>query len=114
MKGDPPSWPRGAHSIAVSGGPQVEPEKLDYHHYLPLFVEGLSETVHPWSFFSRHGTRDLLLRGGARILPVVPQLILPLKSACAAGPPVSLFSFFLSPLPASWRGLTRRAGRQMH
>ncbi|KAG7155069.1 parkin coregulated gene protein homolog [Homarus americanus] len=60
---------------------KVEVEKLDYHHYLPLFFDGLRETTHPYDFFSRAGIRDLLARGGDKILPVIPQLILPIKSA---------------------------------
>jgi hypothetical protein len=82
---------------------KVDIEKLDFHHYLPLFFDGLSETQHPWwviwpfchllpftewstcrsvrSFFARSGVRDMLTKGGAgKILPVVPQLIIPLKS----------------------------------
>nr|XP_045582115.1 parkin coregulated gene protein homolog [Procambarus clarkii] len=60
---------------------KVEVEKLDYHHYLPLFFDGLREVAHPYDFFSRAGIRDLLARGGDKILPVIPQLILPIKSA---------------------------------
>nr|WBG54463.1 parkin coregulated-like protein [Austinograea rodriguezensis] len=60
---------------------KVDVEKLDYHHYLPLFFDGLRETIHPYDFFSRAGIRDLLARGGDKILPVIPQLILPIKSA---------------------------------
>lgn len=59
---------------------QVDVDKLDYHHYLPLFFDGLRETSHPYDFFSRAGIRDLLARGGDKILPVIPQLILPIKS----------------------------------
>ncbi|OQV13935.1 Parkin coregulated gene-like protein [Hypsibius exemplaris] len=56
-------------------------DKIDYHHYLPLFFEGLRETTHPYEFFARQGTHDLLEHGGPLILPVVPQLIMPLKRA---------------------------------
>ena len=31
---------------------KVEIEKLDYHHYLPLFFDGLKNTKHPYSFFA--------------------------------------------------------------
>ncbi|KPP58507.1 hypothetical protein Z043_123660 [Scleropages formosus] len=64
--------------------PQVEIEKLDYHHYLPLFFDGLCETVHPYQFFARQGVHDMLEHGGAKILPVIPQLIIPIKSECPA------------------------------
>ena len=60
--------------------PQVEIEKLDYHHYLPLFFDGLCETSHPYEFFARQGVHDMLEHGGSKILPVIPQLIIPIKS----------------------------------
>jgi len=60
---------------------KIEIEKLDYHHYLPLFFDGLCETEHPWEFFARQGVHDLLEHGGAKILPVIPQLIMPIKNA---------------------------------
>lgn len=59
---------------------QVEIEKLDYHHYLPLFFDGLCETSHPYDFFARQGVHDMLEHGGTKILPVIPQLIIPIKS----------------------------------
>ncbi len=61
---------------------QVEIEKLDYHHYLPLFYDGLCEVIHPYDFFSRQGVHDMLEHGGSKILPVIPQLIIPIKSRC--------------------------------
>ncbi|XP_015203880.1 parkin coregulated gene protein isoform X1 [Lepisosteus oculatus] len=60
---------------------KVEIEKLDYHHYLPLFFDGLCETVHPYEFFARQGVHDMLEHGGTKILPVIPQLIIPIKNA---------------------------------
>ncbi|KAK6304164.1 hypothetical protein J4Q44_G00247500 [Coregonus suidteri] len=60
---------------------KVEIEKLDYHHYLPLFYDGLCETVHPYEFFARQGVHDMLEHGGTKILPVIPQLIIPIKNA---------------------------------
>lgn len=59
---------------------QVEIEKLDYHHYLPLFFDGLCEIEHPHDFFARQGIHDMLEHGGNKILPVIPQLIVPIKS----------------------------------
>jgi hypothetical protein len=56
-------------------------DKIDYHHYLPLFFDGLCETEHPYSFFARRGIEDMLFAGGGKILPVVPQLIIPIKNA---------------------------------
>ncbi|XP_013868026.1 parkin coregulated gene protein [Austrofundulus limnaeus] len=60
---------------------KVEFEKIDYHHFLPLFFDGLRETKHPYEFFARQGSLDLLNHGGPRILPVIPQLIMPIKNA---------------------------------
>ena len=60
---------------------QVEIEKLDFHHYLPLFFDGLSENDYPYKFFSRQGTQDMLVHGGHKVLPVIPQLIIPIKKA---------------------------------
>ena len=60
---------------------KVDVEKLDYHHYLPLFFDGLREQEHPYDFLSLEGTINMLDRGGSKILPVVPQLIIPIKVA---------------------------------
>jgi len=69
---------------------KVEIEKLDYHHYLPLFFDGLCETSHPYEFFARQGVHDMLEHGGGKILPVIPQLIIPIKSALAMRNPTVL------------------------
>ena len=50
------------------------------NHYLPLFFDGLCETEHPFEFFARQGIHDMLEHGGNKILPVIPQLIIPIKS----------------------------------
>jgi len=61
---------------------KVPLESLDYHYYLPLFFDGLRETKHPYVFFAVQGIDDLLARGGSKkILPVIPQLIIPIKFA---------------------------------
>lgn len=60
---------------------KVDVAKLDYHHYLPIFFDGLRELEQPYSFVSYQGSMDLLERGGPKILPTVPQLIIPLKTA---------------------------------
>lgn len=58
----------------------MELDKLDYHFYLPLFFDGLCETEHPHEFFARQGIHDMLEHGGPKVLPVIPQLIIPIKS----------------------------------
>eukprot|EP00928_Gymnodinium_smaydae_P053536 TRINITY_DN37506_c0_g1_i1.p1 TRINITY_DN37506_c0_g1~~TRINITY_DN37506_c0_g1_i1.p1 ORF type:complete len:340 (-),score=83.54 TRINITY_DN37506_c0_g1_i1:65-988(-) len=60
---------------------KVDIEKLDYHHYLPIFFDGLREKEDPYRFLAVQGTYDMLEKGGAKILPVVPQLIIPIKTA---------------------------------
>lgn len=67
-------------NVNVNFCPQVEIETLEYHHFLPLFFGGLCETVHPYEFFARQGVHDMLEHGGSKILPVIPQLIIPIKS----------------------------------
>ncbi|XP_072782163.1 parkin coregulated gene protein isoform X6 [Taeniopygia guttata] len=59
----------------------VDLENLDYHYFLPLFFDGLCETEFPYEFFARQGVHDLLEHGGNKILPLVPQLIIPIKNA---------------------------------
>jgi len=60
---------------------KVDIEKLDYHHYLPIFFDGLREKEDPYRFLSVQGVYDMLDKGGSKILPVVPQLIIPIKKA---------------------------------
>merc|ERR1712046_35480 len=42
---------------------------------------GLREKEDPYRFLSVQGTYDMLDKGKAKILPVVPQLIIPIKTA---------------------------------
>mmetsp|Transcript_44916 Transcript_44916/g.66071 ORF Transcript_44916/g.66071 Transcript_44916/m.66071 type:complete len:301 (-) Transcript_44916:82-984(-) len=60
---------------------KIAVELLDYHHYLPIFFSGLREIEHPYSFLAFEGVKNLLEHGGTKILPVVPQLIIPIKDA---------------------------------
>lgn len=76
----------------------MEIDKLDYHHFLPLFFHGLSETAHPYAVLARQGVHDMLEHGGPRILPVIPQLIMPIKSTC---PPLRLLQPFSQGVPVS-------------
>ena len=59
---------------------KVSAESLDYHHYLPIFFDGCREKLDPYRSFAIMGTYDLLDKGGSKILPVIPQLIIPIKS----------------------------------
>ena len=87
---------------------KVEIERLDYHHYLPIFFDGIREVEEPYRFLATKGVEDLLKVchlsltpqciwgavvelacsnnrsmqvGGSKILPVIPQLITPIKTA---------------------------------
>jgi len=60
---------------------KVDVEKLDYHHYLPIFFDGLREKEDPYRFLAVQGVYDMLEKGGSKLLPVVPQLIVPIKTA---------------------------------
>jgi hypothetical protein len=63
---------------------RVDVSKLDYHHYLPIFFSGLREVEEPYRIVAEQGVSDMISRGSAEsILPVVPQLILPIKEALA-------------------------------
>jgi len=70
------------HQSAVSKVEwKISPEQLDYHHYLPIFIDGLREKVDPYRFLAIMGTYEMLEAGGTKILPVIPQLIIPIKTA---------------------------------
>jgi len=60
---------------------KVDVEKLDYHHYLPIFFDGLREKEDPYRFLAVQGCYDMMEKGGSKLLPVVPQLIVPMKTA---------------------------------
>ena len=61
---------------------KVDIDQLDYHHYLPIFFDGLREVEEPYRFMARQGVRDMLQQGGeSKVLPVIPQLIIPIKTA---------------------------------
>ena len=48
-------------------GWKVEIEKLDYHHYLPIFFDGIREKEDPYRFLAVQGTYDMLDKGGSKI-----------------------------------------------
>lgn len=56
-------------------------DHLDYHHYLPIFFHGLREVEEPYKFLADQGLVSLVASGKDRILPVLPQLIIPIKEA---------------------------------
>ena len=60
---------------------------FDYHVYLPIFVDGLREVDDPYRFLSIQGVIDMIQAAPAKLLPVVPQLILPINNALATREP---------------------------
>lgn len=46
-----------------------------------MFFDGMIEIDQPYEFIARQGIHDMLSFGGTKILPVVPQLIIPIKKA---------------------------------
>jgi hypothetical protein len=81
-------YDRGDLPICVKHCPQeneinwkVEPEKLDYHYYLPIFFDGLRDKEDPYFFFARRGVLDMIEHGPQRIVAVLPQLIIFIKNA---------------------------------
>uniref|UniRef100_A0A7S2KYE5 Uncharacterized protein n=1 Tax=Leptocylindrus danicus TaxID=163516 RepID=A0A7S2KYE5_9STRA len=60
---------------------KVAIDKLDYHHYLPIFFDGLREIEEPYAFLAEQGVYDMMQMGSSKVLPVIPQLIIPIKTA---------------------------------
>ena len=61
--------------------------KLDYHVYLPIFVDGLREVDDPYRFLAIQGVIDMIQAAPEKLLPVVPQLILPINNALGTKEP---------------------------
>lgn len=66
---------------------KVDEKRLDYHHYLPIFFDGLREKEEPYRFLAVEGTFNLLQAGGAKIVNCIPQLIIPIKTALSTRDP---------------------------
>jgi len=61
---------------------QVDLDKLDYHHYLPIFFDGIRETQDPYRFLAIKGVEDLLAAGEPSSSP--PQIITDIQPGGAA------------------------------
>lgn len=55
--------------------------KFDFQLNLPIFVDGIREKSDPYRFCAIQGTFNLLDKIGGSIVKVIPQLIIPLKTA---------------------------------
>ena len=51
---------------------KVKVDVLDYHHYLPIFFDGLRETREPHKFLCSSAIDDMLEHGPNKVLPVLP------------------------------------------
>lgn len=61
---------------------RVDPGALDAATYLPLFVEGMRETEHPYRLLAVRGAKELARACGERaLLDALPRAVLPLKAA---------------------------------
>jgi len=66
----------------------VDIHDVNLQKYLPVFVDGLREKEDPYRFVAVEGATSLLdCCGGHQVLPVVPQLILPMKVALSSRDP---------------------------
>ena len=80
-------YDRGDLPVAISHGSgnkiawKFPIEQMDYHHYLPIFFDGIREKQDPYRFLAIQGVNDMLENGGNKVLPVIPQLIIPIKTA---------------------------------
>jgi hypothetical protein len=61
---------------------QVDLDKLDYHHYLPIFFDGIRETQDPYRFLAIKGVEDLLAAGEPSSSP--PQIVTDIQLGGAA------------------------------
>jgi len=53
---------------------------MDYHIHMPMFFEGLREVEDPYKTIANQGIREMIKKCPDKVLPVIPQLIVPLKS----------------------------------
>lgn len=80
-------YDRGDLPLAVLHGAKrkvvfkVRIQDLNISEYLPMFFEGLREMREPHAFIAEAGLLQMLEHGGHMILPVIPDIILPIKQA---------------------------------
>ena len=62
---------------------KVSLDTVDYHHLLPILFDGLREKEEPYRFLAVQGSFDLIegALNSNKIVPVIPQLIIPIKTA---------------------------------
>ena len=48
---------------------KVDVQKLDFHHDLPIFFDGLREVEQPYAFLAEQGVYDMMSSGWQKVLP---------------------------------------------
>lgn len=88
---------KGPTSFSSAGGPEYDEARakflraLDYSVMLPLFFEGLREKTEPCRFLAAAGLTELLAHAdAARVGPVLPLLVLPLRQALNTREPATI------------------------
>ena len=74
---------------------KVDVQKLDFHHYLPIFFDGLREVEQPYAFLAEQGVYDMMSSGWQKVLPceeIKDQGALFNPGRCRVRGPVSLLS----------------------
>ena len=80
---------------------KIQAERLDYHHFLPIFFDGVREPGEPHRSISFKGTYELLKANTKKSILCIPQLILPIKLALDTRSPqpvsdmLKILQFFL-------------------
>jgi len=56
-------------------------DSMDYAHYLPIFFHGVREKQEPHKFIARQGLQNMLDNNIAKVIAVIPNLVIPIKAA---------------------------------
>lgn len=101
---------------------KVDVQKLDFHHYLPIFFDGLREVEQPYAFLAEQGVYDMMSSGWQKVLPCEeikrPRRPLQSGSLSRASPPSPCYQSFECVQPGHTRfflgmtELTRRLIRR--
>lgn len=86
---------RGDFPVAISfSGAQrtlkwtADPKTIDLAVFLPLFLEGLTETEEPFAFIAEKTSQQAIAANPDKLAEVLPELILPLKRALDSRDPL--------------------------
>ena len=73
-------------SISFSGAQRTlkwlaDPKTIDLVRFLPLFIEGLTETEEPFTFIAEKTSLQAISANPDKLVEVLPEIVLPLKRA---------------------------------